>query len=109
VAAEPFTASVLVDAEPADVYEYFTKSESMVLWMGQYAALDARPGGEFTVDINGLPVQARYQRLQPPDLIVFSWGFAGSDELPPGASTVEGALHRGSWRHTRRSCPPRPA
>jgi uncharacterized protein YndB with AHSA1/START domain len=89
MAAEPLTTSVFVEAEPHEVYEYFTRAEAMVRWMGQYALLDARPGGEFTVDIEGTPVRGRYQTLDPPDRIVFSWGFAGSEELPPGSSTVE--------------------
>jgi uncharacterized protein YndB with AHSA1/START domain len=89
VTPEPVTASILVQAEPAEVYRYFTRADAMVLWMGQFALLDARPGGEFTVDINGAPVRGRYQELDPPNRLVISWGFAGSDELPPGASTVE--------------------
>ena len=91
---EPVTASVLIRAEPAEVYEYFTRAEAMVQWMGQYASLDPRPGGEFTVDVNGAPVRGRYQELDPPNRLVVSWGFAGSDELPPGASTVEVRLVR---------------
>jgi uncharacterized protein YndB with AHSA1/START domain len=80
---------VLIQAEPDQVYEYFTRADAMVLWMGQYAVLDARPGGEFTVDIDGTPVRGRYQELDPPNRLVISWGFAGSEVLPPGASTVE--------------------
>ena len=89
MAAEPVTASVLVEADPDEVYEYFTSAEAMVLWMGQYASLDPRPDGEFTVDIDGAPVRGRYQELEPPNRLLISWGFAGSDELPPGTSTVE--------------------
>jgi uncharacterized protein YndB with AHSA1/START domain len=89
VAAEPVTASVLVEAGPDEVYEYFTSAEAMVLWMGQYASLDPRPDGEFTVDIDGAAVRGHYQELQPPNRLLISWGFAGSDELPPGTSTVE--------------------
>jgi uncharacterized protein YndB with AHSA1/START domain len=89
VAAEPVTASVLVDANPVEVYEYFTGAEAMVRWMGQFARLDPRPRGEFTIDINGSPVRGHYEELEPPHRIVFTWGVAGSDVLPPGASTVE--------------------
>jgi uncharacterized protein YndB with AHSA1/START domain len=80
---------VLVEAEPAEVYEYFTRAEAMVSWMGQYAHLDPRPGGRVAIDINGAAVRGEYQELEPPHRVVFSWGFAGSDELPPGTSTVE--------------------
>jgi uncharacterized protein YndB with AHSA1/START domain len=94
VGAEPVVASVFVQAEPDEVYEYFTRAEAMVRWMGECAVLDARPDGEFTMDIEGTPVRGRYQELDPPNRVVFSWGFAGSEELPPGSSTVEVLLSR---------------
>lgn len=78
-----------IAAEPDRVYEYFTDAESIVRWIGDYAVLDPRPDGEFTLDINGVPVRGRYVELSPPHRIVISWGHAGSNLLPPGASTVE--------------------
>jgi uncharacterized protein YndB with AHSA1/START domain len=89
MAAEPLTASVHVEARPERVFAYFTEPEAMVRWMGDYALLEATPGGEFTVDINGVPVRGRYLEVQPPHRLLISWGHAGSDRLPPGASTVE--------------------
>ena len=61
----------------------------MVRWMGEFAHLDARPGGEFKVDVRGAPVRGRLLKLDPPRRLVIAWGYAGSDRLPPGASTVE--------------------
>jgi len=89
MAADSFRAGVHIDAAPERVYEYFTRAEAMVRWMGDYALLDARVGGEFTVDIRGVPVRGRYLELDPPHGLLISWGHAGSDVLPPGASTVE--------------------
>lgn len=77
-------------AAPAErVFEYFTRAEEIVRWMGDYALLDPRPGGEFTLDINGVPVRGRYLDLEPPRRLLISWGHAGSKRLPPGASTLE--------------------
>jgi uncharacterized protein YndB with AHSA1/START domain len=87
--AEPLTASVHVRAAPERVFAYFTDPEAMLRWMGDYALLDATPGGEFSVDINGVPVRGRYLEVEPPHRLLISWGHAGSDRLPPGASTVE--------------------
>jgi uncharacterized protein YndB with AHSA1/START domain len=89
VAAEPFHHSVHIAAEPEQVFEYFVRPEAMLRWMGDYALLDPRPGGEFTLDINGVPVRGRYLELDPPRRLLISWGHAGSERLPPGASTVE--------------------
>lgn len=89
MATEPLLHAVHVAAEPEEVFEYFTRPEAIVRWMGDYAVLDPRPDGEFTVDINGVPVRGRYLEVDPPSRLVISWGHAGSELLPPGASTVE--------------------
>jgi uncharacterized protein YndB with AHSA1/START domain len=119
---DPVTASVHIEAERERVFEYFTNPQAMVRWMGDYAVLDPSPGGEFTVDIEGVPVRGRYVEVEPPSRLVISWGHAGSERLPPGASTLEvllrpvpggtrveithrdlpepeAGLHRGGWPH----------
>jgi uncharacterized protein YndB with AHSA1/START domain len=60
--------------------------------MGDYAVLDPVPGGQFTLDISGVPVRGRYLEVDRPRRLLVSWGHAGSDRLPPGASTVEVTL-----------------
>lgn len=120
--AEPVTASVHVAADPEVVFEYFTRPEAMVRWIGEYAVLDPSPGGEFTLDIGGVAVRGQYLEIDPPHRLVISWGHAGSQLLPPGASTLEIRLephaggttvqiihsglpepeaveHRDGWRH----------
>ena len=89
MAAEPLTASVFINAPPERVYEYFTRPEAIVQWMGEFAVLEPMPGGQFTVDVRGAPVRGRYLELDPPNRLLISWGYAGSAQLKPGASTVE--------------------
>jgi uncharacterized protein YndB with AHSA1/START domain len=88
-AGPPYTASVHIAADPERVFDYFTKPAAILRWMGDYAVLDPHPGGQFTLDINGVPVRGRYLAVDRPHRLVLSWGHAGSDRLPPGASTVE--------------------
>jgi len=90
--AAPYTASVHIDAAPDCVFDYFTKPEAILRWMGDYAVLDPTPGGQFTLDINGVPVRGRYLEVDRPRRLLLSWGHAGSNRLPPGASTVEVTL-----------------
>jgi uncharacterized protein YndB with AHSA1/START domain len=89
VTAVPYRTSVDIAAPPEAVYPYLTRPEAIVSWMGDYAVLDAVPGGVFHLDINGVPVRGCYLELDPPHRLLISWGHAGSDRLPPGASTVE--------------------
>lgn len=84
-----FRDSIDIEASPETVFEYLTTNAGMTAWMGQYAELDARPGGRFAVDIAGHSVRGEYLHVEHANRVVVSWGFAGSDDLPVGASTVE--------------------
>jgi uncharacterized protein YndB with AHSA1/START domain len=89
---QPYRTSVDIAAPPEVVFPYFTRAEAIVTWMGDYAVLDAVPGGTFSLDINGVPVRGRYLELDPPHRLLISWGHAGSAAFPPGSSTLEVTL-----------------
>lgn len=89
MAPEPYRTSIVVAAKTDAVFDYFTEPDRIVRWMGDFAILDPRPGGEFTVDINGVPVRGAFVEVDRPRRLTISWGHAGSERLPPGASTLE--------------------
>ncbi|RGE23110.1 SRPBCC domain-containing protein [Leucobacter sp. wl10] len=89
-----YRTSIEIEADPDTVFDYLTTEAGMTAWMGQSAALDPRPGGGFAVDVAGYPVRGRYLHVERPFRVVVSWGFAGSEDLPAGASTVEFRLSR---------------
>lgn len=84
-----YTTSIDIDATPSVVFEYLTTDAGMTAWMGQYARLDPRPGGLFSVDIAGYAVRGEYLHVEPPTRVVVSWGIVGTPDLPVGSSTVE--------------------
>jgi uncharacterized protein YndB with AHSA1/START domain len=88
-APEVLTASVRIAAPPADVFPYFTDSALMVQWIGEWADLRPEPGGSFALDFSKTPVRGEYVEVDPPRRVVFTWGVAGRDSLPPGSTTVE--------------------
>ncbi|WP_236968926.1 SRPBCC family protein [Microbacterium aurantiacum] len=89
-----FGDSIEIAAAPEAVFEYLVTNEGMTAWMGQYADLDPTPGGQFAVNIAGHPVRGKYLRVERPTRVMVSWGFAGSEDLPAGASTVDFRLTR---------------
>jgi uncharacterized protein YndB with AHSA1/START domain len=42
---ETVRAQIRIDAPPERVWEFFTRPEDIVRWMGEYAVLAPRPGG----------------------------------------------------------------
>jgi uncharacterized protein YndB with AHSA1/START domain len=90
--AEPYRDSIHISARPELVFDYFTKPEALVRWIGERAVLDPRPSGEFTVFFESASVPGRYLEVDPPRRVVVTWGRGGSVEFPPGASTLEVTL-----------------
>ncbi len=88
-AAEPYRDSIFIDAEPELVFDYFTKPEALVRWMGDRALLDPRPGGEFTLYFGDRCVEGHYVEIDRPRRLVITWGRRGSREMPPFSSTLE--------------------
>jgi uncharacterized protein YndB with AHSA1/START domain len=79
-----------VSAPPGTVYAYLTRSELWARWQGAAASDDATTGGAFEMRMaNGQVAQGRFLELVPDSRVVFTWGWIGSEELPPGSSTVE--------------------
>lgn len=89
-----FRDTIDIAAAPETVFEYLATDDGMTAWMCQYADLDPKPGGRFAVNIAGHPVRGEFLHVEPPNRVVVSWGFVGSDDLPAGASTVEFRLTR---------------
>ena len=85
-----FTRELHIDAPRETVFSYFTDPAKMARWMGVEHRLDPVPGGEFRVDVNGRNVAAgRFVAVEPPDRVVFTWGWEANEEMPPASSTVE--------------------
>ncbi|MCW2544770.1 MAG: hypothetical protein JWM40_2322 [Frankiales bacterium] len=81
-----------IKAAPEVVFPYFTDPELILTWIGDHAELDARPGGVFFLDMGEHAARGSFLTVEPPYRVVFSWGTPGSDQLPPGSSTVEVVL-----------------
>jgi uncharacterized protein YndB with AHSA1/START domain len=75
---------IRLDAPPEDVFPYLVDPERYVQWQGVRADLDPRPGGAFRVWMDALTVASgEYFAFEAPVRVVFTWGWEGSDEIPP--------------------------
>ena len=83
-----YTTSIDIDAPPEVVFSHLVTAEGMLAWMGQRADLQPTPGGRFVMHIDGAEVRGHFVKVDPPHHVVFTWGVLGSDDHPPGTSTV---------------------
>lgn len=82
-----------IKAAPATVFSFFTDSDRYSRWMGTTATLDARPGGIYEVHTpQGFVARGEYVEVDPPSRIVFTFGWEGRTEIPPGSTRVEVTL-----------------
>ena len=79
-----------VRARPETVFGFLTDPVLYRRWQGHAADLDPRTGGLYRVSMPGpATVEGTYLVVEPQRRIVFTWGWIGNKELPPGSTTVE--------------------
>ena len=76
--SETFRTSIDIEATPDEVFDYFVRPELLVRWMGDTARLEAKDGGVFSVDINGVLIRGHFLRVERPRLLEIAWGEAGT-------------------------------
>jgi uncharacterized protein YndB with AHSA1/START domain len=89
IEGDTLVQEIRIQADPATVFAYFTDEKRHVLWLGKQASLDPRPGGVYRCVVNETAtIVGEYVEVEPPYRVVFTWGFAGNQAVPPGSSTV---------------------
>ena len=79
-----------VRASPRTVYRYLTESAAWSRWQGESAEIEPVVGGRFRMRMaNGLVAEGEFVELVTDARVVFTWGWSGDLEVPPGSSTVE--------------------
>ncbi len=86
----PVTFERLIDASPDEAFALFTEPGRLRRWQAISASVDLRVGGDYRLTITpSHTAVGTYTEVDPGKRVVFTWGWADSDDLPPGASTVE--------------------
>ena len=84
-----FEKSVLVPLSADETFALITEPDRLRRWQVITARVDLRAGGDFrwTV-IPGNSAAGTFTEVDPGRRVVFTWGWEGTAEMPPGASTV---------------------
>ncbi len=82
---------IRIAARPEIVFEHFVDPDRLARWLGPAATVDAWPGGDLRVAIDGVhPVSGQFVELDPPRRLVFTWGWERPEYgVPPGGTRVE--------------------
>src|SRR5262249_62165606 len=87
--AMPFEKSVLVPLSADETFALITQPDRLRRWQVVTARVDLRAGGDYRwTIIPGHSVAGTFTEVDPARRVVFTWGWEGSSDLPPGASTV---------------------
>jgi uncharacterized protein YndB with AHSA1/START domain len=79
-----------IGAPPEVVFAMFTDPALLVRWLGDGAELDPRPGGSFRFTLGDQDAcRGRYVVVDPPHLLVFTWGWERAEAIPVPAGSTE--------------------
>ena len=81
-----------IAAPPATVFAFLTDPEKILNWMGAEATTEPHPGGLYLVKGVGARasvVRGAFREVVPVHRLVYSFGWEGGEEVPPGSSLVE--------------------
>ena len=79
-----------IAAPPAAVFALLTDPEQILRWMGTEAEVEPHPGGLYLVNVTGARLARGYFReVVPVHRLAYSFGWDGSEEVPPGSSLIE--------------------
>jgi uncharacterized protein YndB with AHSA1/START domain len=81
--------TVVIRARPETVFRFFTDSARWANWWGAGSTIDPSPGGKVYIrHPNGIESLGEVVEVHPPRQIVFTYGFASGNPVPPGGSLV---------------------
>jgi len=79
-----------IPAPPAQVFALLTDPEKILRWMGTEAQMEPKQGGLYLLNVGGDRVaRGSFREVVPVHRLAYSFGWDGSDAVPPGSSLVE--------------------
>jgi len=88
---------IRIAANRETVFSFFTDGDRWASWWGPGSTVDARPGGRLLIRYpNGVEAAGEVVSVDPPERIVFTYGYVSGQPIPPGGSRVTIRLEAGA-------------
>lgn len=85
----PYDKTVILPVDPDTAFDLITQPKRLRRWKTVAARVDLKLGGEYRWTITpGYSAMGSITQIEPGKSIVYSWGWDGSTDLPPGATKV---------------------
>jgi len=89
--------TVRIRADRETVFRFFTDEVRWAAWWGAGSTIDSRPGGRLLIRYpNGVEASGEVVSVVAPERIVFTYGYATGQPIPPGSSRVTIRLEAGA-------------
>lgn len=84
-----YDKTVILPVDPDTAFDLITQPERLRRWKTVAARVDLKLGGEYRWTITpGNTAMGTITQIEPGKCFVYTWGWDGSTDLPPGASKV---------------------
>lgn len=82
-----FNKTVFLPVDPDTAFALITEPERLRRWKTIAARVDLRLGGDYRWTVTpGHIAAGTFREIEPGKRVVYTWGWEGSDELPPPGS-----------------------
>ncbi|WP_082892747.1 SRPBCC family protein [Rossellomorea aquimaris] len=87
---ETLRKEIFIECSPETLFSYFIDPDKMIRWMGKQILLEPKIGGKYRININDENIAlGQYKEIIQNKKVVMTWGWEGSEIMPPGSSSVE--------------------
>ena len=79
-----------IAAPQATVFAFLTDPDKILRWMGTKATVEPEPGGIYLVSMDDSHVaRGQFTEVIPVHRLAYSFGWEGSETVPPGSGLIE--------------------
>lgn len=87
--SEPIVVERLLDTNTEETFALLTEPERLRRWLAVSASVDLRVGGDYRIlCVPGHVAVGTVNEIDPGKRVVYSWGWLGDDEVPPGSTSL---------------------